>query len=163
MLTATDYRTIGRDLLAAMDNDRATLTLEDGRTITARIVPDTYHTLHDDGDYMGEIVAPHRDTGRPAQFDGAARKMRHRGGTLWWQPPADLKSDPERLEALARRVQDYYLERWGYVVAEITLTAAPCACCGQPQSTTRALGAIESDAGDYFVDIFADLLSDMED
>lgn len=162
MQTATDYRTISQELVATLDNDRATITLDDGRTITARITPDPYHALHDNGDWMGEIVAAHRDTGRPAQFDGAARKMRHRGGVLWWQPPADLKSDPERLEALARRVQDYYLERWWYVVAEITITAPPCACCGQPQSTTRALGAVESDAGDHLVDIFADLLADME-
>lgn len=163
MLTMTDYRTIGRDLLAALENDRATLTLEDGRTITARLVPDEWHTLDEDRDFMGEIAATHRNTGRPAHFDGAARKMRHRGGALWWQPPADVKGDPERLEALARRVQDYYLERWGYVVAEITVTAAPCACCGSRQSVTRAVGGVESDAGDCFADIFADLLSDLED
>ena len=136
---------------------------EEGGTFTVKIVPDDEHHLAEDGDWFGTIQHCDNRRGkrtRPPGFDGAARKFDTRGGNVWWQPPADLKSDPENLLKLAQRVQAYFLEHWSYVGVIVTCQSVACSSCGESKETDASLWAIESDAGEYFAEVVSNLLEE---
>lgn len=92
--------------------DGGIATLPDGRTLRLVISDDDDYTIHDDGDWYGQIVHVsecrqddiHGYYRRPDSFDGAARKI-YAGRTIyWWQPPADVK-DPAQIRTLRDSVR----------------------------------------------------------
>lgn len=83
--------------------DGGIATLPDGRTLRLVISDDDDYTIHDDGDWYGQIVHVskcrqdhiHGYYRRPDSFDGAARKMYVDRTIYWWQPPSDVKDQAE--------------------------------------------------------------------
>lgn len=79
--------------LSALNDDGATLELDDGRTLRLRIETDQDWSI-DDSDCYGRIGWGETNEGgnpvRPAGFDGGAEKIDTLGGPVWWQPPTDL-------------------------------------------------------------------------
>jgi len=93
--------------LDSLTGDGATHTLPDGRTLRCRITPDYDYRVTDDGDWFGAVhpVEPHKyaahHRGRPHGFDGSACIITtHDGERWWWMAPADVRTDPERTDAL---------------------------------------------------------------
>lgn len=99
--------------------DGGIATLPDGRTLRLVISDDDDYTIHDDGDWYGQIVHVskcrqdhiHGYYRRPDSFDGAARKIYADHTIYWWQPPADVK-DPAVIRALRDSVRDTLI--YGY-------------------------------------------------
>lgn len=99
--------------------DGGIATLPDGRTLRLVISDDDDYTIHDDGDWYGQIVHVskcrqdhiHGYYRRPDSFDGAARKMYVNRTIYWWQPPADVK-DPAMIRTLCDSVRDTLI--YGY-------------------------------------------------
>lgn len=91
--TTIDLATIDLDEL---DEDGATVELEDGRRLRVRVVADEDASVND-YDCYGRIawVEKDRDYGRdkprPEGFDGRAHKLStYHGERFWWQPPWDM-------------------------------------------------------------------------
>jgi hypothetical protein len=162
MTTATDYRAIAEMLCATLHDTTTTTTLDDGRRVRVSIEPDPFGGFGDEQDFYGEVIET-RDNTRPAHFDGASRKFRHRHGFVWWQPPTDARRDPDVLESLAKRVQDYFLERWYYASVTVEVTSPPCATCAHPHTAQRSFGGIESDDMSTIVAAVTDLFADLDD
>lgn len=151
-------------LLQSLDIERwsKALELDDGSTVRAKLVYDQDHNLEGDGDWYGAIYPTRRDTRRrPAECDGAARKVDTRGGPIWWQPPADLVSDPVNLAKLEARVRGYFLEQWSYVGIVLEVRGPACGACGERKTYTASLWGIESDAGDYFAEVLTELAEEV--
>lgn len=169
--TVSTRAEIARELAANIgyDGERngATATLPDGSRVRAWMQSDADATLGGDTDYFGALKWTDGDRygrgQRPADFDGAARKITtRRGPDLWWQPPEDVKRDPALAARLFDRVQAYYLEHWHYVGVVVEIDKAPCACCGARAKDRASLWGVESDAGaDYFAEILDDLLHEI--
>lgn len=149
------------ELARQLETDKwHTVALEGGVTVRARLEYDTDTRLEDNGDWFGSIHWPERDSrARPGACNGAARKIDTRGGSVWWQPPADVVGDADALKKLETRVRDYFLEYWCYVGVIVQVLHAPCACCGERKKTSASLWGIESDAGEYFAEVLSDLVA----
>jgi hypothetical protein len=119
------------------------------------------------GDWVGvlkwERTRRHEHGQRPAKFDGAASVLfSDRAGLLWWQPPADLVGDTERLAALRTWIQDYYRGRWHYVIVTVERNAPACPTCGGRTLETQSLGDVESDTdADSLAEIIGDLIHEL--
>lgn len=102
------------------DGDR--VTMEDGRELRLRVVPDEYTSIMDEqgeGVWCGRLAWPHhnRETGRderPSDMDGGARLIRYGRGhdAIWWQVPADLLRGEGDLAAVESAIRD--LLEYGY-------------------------------------------------
>lgn len=135
------------------------VTLDDGYTVRARLEYDTDSRLEDNGDWFGSIHWPERgETTRPRECNGAARKINTRSGPVWWQPPTDVLSDADALKSLETRVRGYFLEHWTYVGVVVEVTRPACPHCGERKTTRESLWGVESDAGEHFADVLADLV-----
>lgn len=134
----------------------------DGFSVRAKIDSDWDSKIEDYPDCFGTFHWPERDTrGRPSECNGAARKIDTRQGPLWWQPPKDVLSDPEGLASVEKRVRAYFFEHWSYASVVVEVTGPACDCCGERKTDGSSLWGIESDAGDYFAEVLADLVSDV--
>jgi hypothetical protein len=119
-------RTAVPEILAAPTFDPSDLTYDgaetetsDGRTVRLSVEPDTDHSLEDDGDWYGRIEWARGDH-RPDGFTGAAEVLdRDWHGRLWWEPPADLRSDRERRRELRATVSD--IIHYGFSVIGVTV------------------------------------------
>jgi hypothetical protein len=137
------------------------LTLDNGFAVRAKLVPDYDSNLEDSGDWYGTLHHTRRgEDSRPAGCNGAARKIRTRDGSIWWQPPADLVWDAENLAKLEKRVRGYFADDWSYVGVVLEMLAPACATCGERKKHVASLWAIESDAGEYFGEVLTDLSSE---
>lgn len=88
------------------------------RELRLTFEPDEHFS--DLGDHYGEIYYESLHAPRPKGCDGAARKFwAGNDGPYWWQPPADLKSNPDALDSLYRLVQD--IAAFGFSGAILTL------------------------------------------
>lgn len=156
--TTIDYTA----LAALLDYERWSkpVDLDDGYSVRVKLEPDTDSQL-EDSDCFGTIHWPERNSrARPSVCNGAARKIDTRQGPVWWQPPTDVVSDPEVFKSVEMRVRGYFLEHWSYVGVVVEVTGPACAACGERKSEEASLWSIESDAGDYFAEVLADLVAD---
>jgi hypothetical protein len=136
------------------------LGLPSNARVSAHSTIDEDTTL-DDGDCFGTF-ADVRGQVRPKGFDGAARKVRTRGGLLWWQPPADLKGDPKNLAKLESRVREYFLEYWTFMGIVVEYESPPCPHCGERKRRSGSLFGVESDTDpEHITEIVGDLLADI--
>lgn len=163
MLTKEQAKT----LLASLDIEKWSdrLALDGGYDVRAKLMPDYDTNLEDSGDWYGALYHTRRssNTGRderPAECNGAARKIRTRDGAIWWQPPADLVLDVANLAKLEARVRDYFGEQWSYVGVVLEMRGPACVCCGERKTYGASLWGIESDGGDYFAEVLTDLSSE---
>lgn len=132
----------------------------DGTDARVRTAPDLDTSLQDYPDCFGTFAEVRRDGSRPSGFNGAARKIRHRGGVMWWQPPADLTAAD--LPSVAKAVEGYYLEDWAYIGVWVEVRRPPCPCCGARKTDTASLWGIESNSdASYFDQVVSDLLADL--
>lgn len=156
---------IARQLADAASSDMggkwsAWLDGDDGAQYRAKIEPDNDADLFQYGE-MGKACEA-RSQQRPKGYDGAAVKVRSRSGMLWWQPPEDAKGDAEMLANIRERVEGYFLEHWAFVGVIVERQSAPCPHCGERNKDGRSLWHIESDAGEYFAEVIADLMVDLQ-
>lgn len=138
--------------------------LPDGSEYIVTVMLDENAGLEEYGDWYGRLKwGDYHHRQRPDGFDGAAEKISMRDGFLWWQPPEDVKSAPERREWIRERVQGYYLDHWIYVGLVVTLYSAPCPKCGERAEHQASLWGIESDADhSYIREVVSELLSEAQ-
>lgn len=123
--------------------------LGDGFDVRAQMLADQESDPFTGTDTHGAIfeAAPAFQTRqRPAGCDGAARKISTAGVTLWWQPPVDVRGNPEGLAAVEKRVRAYLQNDWCYVGLVVEVRCPPCATCGQARVKSASLWGVESDA-----------------
>jgi hypothetical protein len=91
--------------LSSLQDDGDTLTLDDGRVLRLKIMPDEDASINDyESDGRIELTRDDRDwspsrTVRPADFSGRSRIiMRDNGHSLWWEPYSELTEDQIREE-----------------------------------------------------------------
>lgn len=134
--------------------------LPDGRRVRAQLESDSDCRIDDryQSDCYGKLYGESR--GRPAECNGAARKVRTRHGYVWWQPPADAVTDPEVLASVAGRVESYFLEQWWFLGVMIEVESTPCPHCGERKLGNSSVWGIESDSKEHIADTIADLIPD---
>lgn len=110
---------LGRDAFARGDDVATTTTTHGAFRVVweAAASADEWMSFDDAGDCNGEIdtVTADRRLQRPTHFDGAARKLRvgwGGGDVIWWQPPADMVSDHDAMDNLAKCVADLLTYGW---------------------------------------------------
>ena len=137
--------------------------LPDGRMLRLIEEPDPFTDIRDYADCYGivEWIAPgRRQHERPATFDGAAYKIWAGGDTYWWQPPADLKGNPDGIRAARRAVCD--LLQYGTSILRLELCEGADAY-GRPIVREFAvIGGIEFSVtygvkADYVADLVAEI------
>jgi hypothetical protein len=138
------------------------LTLEDGSRVRAKLELDFHTGIEDYTDCYGK-VAEDEGKGRPVGFDGAARKVRSRSGMLWWQPPEDVKGDPDALARVQDRVSGYFGEHWSFVGVVVERQGPACQHCGCQKTEDASLWGIESDVdAGYLAEVLRDLITEAE-
>ncbi len=164
MPTLTDAaKHVAATLHGSFDTWTPWVTLDDGRAIRATLEPDHDTWIGDryHADSYGKIYDASRGEGtRPAECNGAARKLATRGGMIWWQPPEDvLAESADVLESLATRVKEYFLEGWSFVGVVVETRGVACSCCGETKTTRESVWAVESDAtAEYLEELVADFI-----
>lgn len=108
------------EAIDALTDDGDTFELPDGATLVLRIQPDECSTIEDiGGDWYGAIewedtrrTNSYGHVMRPDGFDGNAEKLSTRDGSIWWQPPTDVKRGTDTFDAMRRNLID--LIEYGY-------------------------------------------------
>lgn len=124
-----------------------------------RVEPDYDASVSDFPDCYGTMEwADRYCRSRPVGFDGAARKMGNRDGSYWWQPPADIKSDPKVIEVAARSFARLMEEGFWSVGLEL-LTR--CDKGHEHVAASAWLGGIDELDHAYLADILPDLAREL--
>lgn len=130
--------------------------------------PDNDHTLADDGDWYGKVawINDRRDrTDRPDGYDGAARILHVGGDRYWWQPPDDIKSDPDLIDSMRTHLVD--LINYGWIAVGVILEQYVHDALGGEHwviADQQWIAGVEWDADKtYLKDITGDLISMLPD
>lgn len=143
------------------------LELPDGRFLKLTISHDPDWSIND-YEAHGRVSYPqghHNDRqNRPADFDGAARKVWYdRSSWCWWQPPDDVKSDPEAMRDMYSHVRD--LMEFGFHVVTLELGETVSDSRGGEHEVIIAgasLGGVDDVSKNYLPLVVDDLVSELD-
>lgn len=118
---------LAKELAEAEYGSPTTVKLTDGRAIRAKVTPDEFMTIEDDGDWYGKVAPENHRTNsygyaeRPDGFDGNAEKIQYdRSASVWWQPPEDIKrSDPDNFKKFRDTVREVLEFGYSIVTVEV--------------------------------------------
>jgi hypothetical protein len=153
-------------ITAELVDDGDKVELDDGAVVTLRVVPDectTYQDTDADGDGCVAMVKhdrwDNRAMPRPAGFNGAARKLSLRDGSVWWQPPVDvLAMGTDAVRTLAQYVRDRL--EYGYVGMIVEITGPNVDAYGRPIVMGAAsIWGCDSVIPEYVSDLVADAIA----
>lgn len=134
--------------------------LADGYTLTLRAEPDYDSSIYEEEpDFVG-LLEPiddrrHGYEHRPPGFDGAARKLSgftYPGDRVWWQPPADIKSDREACDKLATYIVDRMT--YGYSVLWVELSTP------EAEYQSSPVGGVDEPYPELIGELIAEVLED---
>lgn len=150
--------------LSSLTDDGDSIVLPDGRKLTLRIEPDEWAGGWNDqmdAECYG-TVQWERGRDRPANFDGAARKILTDGSlTCWWQPPTakaigtvwTTEQWAEQTAYVRDRIED------GWYLVGLELSEVLVDSIGNEHRVvldTAWLGGVDDVSGDYLPEILGD-------
>lgn len=133
-------------------------------------------TSLNDFDCYGTVACRTDEEGRPSDMDGAARILRGcygygRGYVAWWQPPAEIKSNPTAIaEAYATACT---LMDDGFHWVALELKGPACRYCQddqpmpsghdcRPNLTTQGLGGVDDIGPEYLRTLVGQLSDELQ-
>lgn len=161
----TNIETVANDLIYGDD-----VTIGDGRILRLTIVDDDWDTSSMfDEDCFGRLQwidtrVSRYNRSRPDWCDGSARiiHVMGNGGSYWWQPPSDIKSDVDAIRKMAKCLVDVL--EYGLQIVTVEICRNEVDYYGNPiVDDAMSIGGVGWHVGDndYRRGIVADLLTEI--